>query len=294
MNSPKHDSKSGYPLASGPSPLAPAFTLVELLVVIAIIPVLAAMLLPVLGKAKQKAQGIQCMSNHRQLALAWRMYLDDNNEVLPYAQFGKAWVTGQLDFSGGNPSNWDPEVDLAKSPLWPYCERAAGIFKCPADNSVVRPTFGRFKGRTVSRVRSMAMNLWVGGNGPTGDISWEAPSWRVYRRLSDLVDPGPTMTWVFLDMREDSVNTGGCSIGMIGFPDRPREAGWGTDWPASYHHRAGGFSFADGHSEMHRWVDPRTMPPVVKGGNSLFWKGWTPSPNNRDIFWLQEHCTRRK
>ena len=81
------------------------FTLIELLVVIAIIALLAGMLLPALGKAKQKAHGIYCMNNHRSLLLAWKMYLDDNNEVLPFAQWDNAWVSGWLDFKPNNPSN---------------------------------------------------------------------------------------------------------------------------------------------------------------------------------------------
>jgi prepilin-type N-terminal cleavage/methylation domain-containing protein len=275
-------------------PTLRGFTLIELLVVIAIIGILASMLLPALGKAKQKAQGIQCMNNHRQLALAWRMYVDDSNDVLPFAQFDNAWISGQLDFVNGNTSNWDPEVDIKKSVLWPYCGRSVGIFKCPADQSVVKPTTGPFRGRTVSRVRSMSMNLWVGGNGPAGDITWD-PGWRVYRRSSDFVDPGPSMTFVFLDMREDSVNTGGFGVSMDGFPDQPEKTTWGTDWPASYHNRAGGLSFADGHSEIHRWRDERTMPPIVKGKNGLFVAGirMPASPNNKDIIWLQEHATRK-
>jgi hypothetical protein len=220
------------------------------------------------------------------------MYVDDSNDVLPFSQFDRAWVTGFLDFSGGNRSNWDPEVDIVKSPLWPYCGKAVGIFKCPADQSVVRPTTGPVKGKTVSRVRSMSMSVWVGGEGSAGDVSWN-PGWRVYRRLSDMIEPGPTMTWVFLDMREDSVNTGGFGLAMTGFPDRPQDLGLGDDWPASYHHRAGGFSFADGHAEIRGWKDPRTMPPIVKGRNAKVGT-WTPSPNNKDIMWLQEHCTRRK
>jgi prepilin-type N-terminal cleavage/methylation domain-containing protein len=268
------------------------FTLIELLVVIAIIATLAGMLLAALGKAKQKAQGIQCMNNHRQLSLAWKMYVDDSNEVLPFSQFGNSWVTGFLDFSDTNPSNWDPEVDIKKSLLWPYCGKSVGIFKCPADRSVVKPTIGPLRGTTLSRVRSMSMSVWVGGEGDTGDVSWN-PGWRVYRRSSDMVVPGPTMTFVFLDMREDSVNTGGFGVGMDGFPNRPQDLGWGTDWPASYHHRAGGFSFADGHAEMRRWQDSRTMPPITQA-NTLFTIGWTPSPDNKDIMWLQERATRRK
>ena len=269
------------------------FTLIELLVVIAIIGILVSMLLPALGKAKQKAQGIQCMSNHRQLAYAWRMYVDESNEVLPFAQFDNAWVGGTLDFNGSNPSNWDPQVDLVKSVLWPFCGKAPGIFKCPADQSVVKPTTGPLRGRTVSRVRSMAINLWVGGDGPLGDIPWE-PGWRVYRRSSDFVDPGPSMTFLFLDLREDSINTGGFGVYMKGFPDQPQLLAWGTELPASYHHRAGGFSFADGHAEIRGWKDSRTMPPIVKGHSR--WKDAivVPSPGNKDIIWLQERSTRRK
>jgi prepilin-type N-terminal cleavage/methylation domain-containing protein len=264
------------------------FTLIELLVVIAIIAILAGMLLPALGKSKQKAQGIYCMNNHRSLMLAWKMYLDENNDVLPFSQFDNAWVSGWLDFSPNNPSNWDPEVDIKKSLLWPYCGQSLGIFKCPADRSVVKPAVGPLKARFVSRVRSMSMSVWVGGDGPKGDFVYE-PGWRVYRRFSDLVDPGPARTYVFLDVREDALNSGGCGVVMEGFPNQPAKQYWGTDWPASYHLRAGGFSFADGHSEIHRWQDPRTMPPIIKGA---IIPPKTPSPNNPDISWLQERATR--
>src|SRR2546427_8562044 len=120
---------NGIPHQKNAPPRLGAFTLIELLVVIAIIAILAAMLLPALARSKLKAQGIQCLNNHRQLALAWRMYCEDSQERLPYASelpsdvstYQYAWVTGTLDNNPNNRSNWDPSIDIFKSPLWKYC-----------------------------------------------------------------------------------------------------------------------------------------------------------------------------
>ena len=261
--------------------------------VIAIIAVLASLLLPALASGKSKAQGIYCMSNHRQLALAWRMYSEDNHDRLLFASEDPynlaatapfAWVTGTLDFNPGNPVNWNPAVTLGKSPMWPYCANNLTIWKCPSDHSSVT-----VNGEAKLRVRSMSMNVFLGGWGGT-DGHWGAvfSAYKIYRKQTELANPGPVNTFVFLDMREDSIDMGNFGTSMAGWPYQPALDGF-YDLPGSYHHLACGFSFADGHSEIHRWRDPRTMPPLVLGGfvNDSF-----ASPNNPDVAWLQFHSTR--
>jgi prepilin-type processing-associated H-X9-DG protein len=145
----------------------------------------------------------------------------------------------------------------------------------------------------VPRVRSMCMSIWMGGfggrltaafGGIAGDMS--SPPWRLYLRLSDILDPGPSGTLLFLDEREDAIGTGNFAVDMIGFPNQPESLEL-LDMPASYHNLAGGVSFVDGHAEIKRWRDARTTPPLGSGNGAI-----KPSPTNQDVIWLQQRATR--
>jgi len=244
------------------------FTLIELLVVIAIIAILASLLLPALSRAKAKAEAIACLSNTKQLMLGWLLYTEDNEGRMPPKIYPNSAIWGSLE---------NTNVELLLSPkdslLGAYI-KSVGVYKCPADK-FPDPATGR-------RLFSLSANAFLGGISVT--IASEIPG-RTYSpkgvtKAAELQRPGPAMTFVTLDEHPDSIDdavfhsVGGRAIA---------NAEW-RNVPASYHHGGGAnFSFADGHSEIHKWRDRRTI--IAVKGTKI---GNIKVPGSRDYEWMND------
>ena len=254
------------------------FTLIELLVVIAIIAILAALLLPALSRAKAKALSVACMSNRRQIGLAWLMFVDDNEGNLPNAF---EWVPGSLDYSRNNTGNTNI-LNLLNGVLGPYVKNYM-VYKCPADRSQATFTAG---GGVVSlpRVRSTSMSQAFC---PYGQ-GWVQDVFLHYTKIGDLTTPPPVSLWVFLDENPDSINDAAFAV-LMSPPQAPNQTLWQDGPSVSPHFGACGFAFADGHSEIHQWKDARTRGMATSYTGS-FGYGWVQT-GNQDIMWMQQRTT---
>ena len=278
-----------------------AFTRTELCVVLAVIGLLASLVLPTLARTQTHDWRAVCLIRMSRLAGALAMYADANQDYLPpnpddgNTTPGRSWCPGMAGVGGGEEFNSDLLLDPNRSLLTPYLGKDARVFKCPTDTRLGKNSAASTSGQIVASARTVSLNGAVGtnpykvGGKAAVDGAWldglhghtANKTWYCYARTSDFVRPGPSRTFTFIEEDVYSLNDG--ILGAMG-PNAPASYKM-IDWPLTYHDMAGAVTFADGHVEIHRWADNRTIAaPALTV---------VVQPYSADLSWLADHATAR-
>lgn len=218
------------------------FTLIELLVVIAIIAILAAMLLPALAAAKARARTIQCIGNLRQLQLCYKMYCDDNQELLP-PNAGTAQQGAAVSWIGQSDAQVDVTTIYIQGGLLFSYNKSTAIYACPADTKMIT---GGLPAVTVPQTRCYSIDFALGGGTPEGTTQNSVTPLIKYTQI---ITPDTSHKIVFIDENENDVTGGTCAINAA---NGPNSSLW-WNLPGSRHNKGNTFSFADGHVERWQW-----------------------------------------
>ena len=292
------------------------FTLIELLAILAILAILMSTLLPALSRTRPTTAAMRCLNNCHQLTTAWRLYADDNNDLLPPNDY--PYTTCFLTYAGDKNKlrNWVvgtmlQAFDAIYSPaatllapqtlLSPYL-KAASTYKCPADTLLLS---GRPKSRSYSMNNAVGTR-WssgygqlgtdqskrvgdpVGGGWLSGSYSDPDPNYVTFGKLSSFLAPGPANTWVFIDENPLTINDGQFAVSM--------DNALLVDHPSGLHANGGALGFVDGHSEIHKWRSSVVYTPGSAGQQGAVWSQSIAGNNDamRDMAWLCARTTARK
>lgn len=266
-----------------------AFTRTELVALVSVAAILLSLAVPAFGRNLTGARVIECLANKQELMRAWAAFAGDHDGTVPGVGIGLStsttnylpempWARGTMSWdSGADNTNVLRLTDPIQASLAPYLNRKITPFKCPAD--VYQSPIQKARGWT--RLRSVSANAAVGPGTDNGLL--DPAFYRHITKVSEFTTPPPADTWVYIDEHPESIND------TVFYP--PSSSLQWVDFPAGYHDRAAGFGMADGSAQMHRWLSPRTVPPVTY--NNFFPPNVSTPDDRADVAWVRNRTPHR-